>query len=469
MISDGSFTILLVDDNENNLFVFRTLINKFIDYAQVIESDSGETALKILSQQSIDLVILDVQMPEMDGFETAQRIRAQKKTHWLPIVFLSAIFKSTEFKQKGFELGALDYLTKPIDAETLVDKIEVYLRFSAQMRKYNKFVEGKMEKRELKFKDACNKLEVYAEEQTAELVQTNQRLKEEIEEHKRTEIELQKARNVAEKTREIAESANHAKSQFIANMSHSIRTPLNAIIGYSEMLEEDLHHSVYDNALLDVKKVSESGKQLLALINDVLDISKIESGNVELSFETFELTNILNDVVSTIQPLVAKNSNTLIVDCAEAEGEMRTDLTKLYQILLNLLSNAAKFTEHGIINIKISREHLSDGEWVNFCISDTGAGMTEQQKQYLFKAFAPTETAEVIDPDFHRTGLGLMLTKELAAMMGGYITVTSELGEGSTFAVHLPAMIKVDRKNSIVTTLLSDDEQEIYADQRNLV
>jgi len=469
MTSDGSFTILLVDDNENNLFVSRTLINKFIDYVQVIESDSGETALKILAQYPVDLVILDVQMPEMDGFETAQHIRAQKKTRWLPIIFLSAIFKSTEFKQKGFELGAVDYLTKPIDAETLVDKIKIYLRFAQQMRQYNEFVEQETRQRDRQFKNACDKLELYAEEQTAELVQTNQRLKEEIEERKRTEIELQKARNVAEKTREIAESANHAKSQFIANMSHSLRTPLNAIIGYSEILEEDLQSSIYNNALSDAKNVSESGKQLLALINDVLDISKIESGNVELSFETFELTNILNDVVSTVQPLVARNSNTLIVDCAEAEGEMRTDLTKLYQILLNLLSNAAKFTEHGIINIKISREHLSDGEWVNFCISDTGAGMTEQQKQYLFKAFAPSETPEVIDHDFHRTGLGLMLTKELVAMMGGHITVTSKLGEGSTFAVHLPAMIKIDGKDGTITTLLSDDTQEVYADQRNLV
>jgi PAS domain S-box-containing protein len=232
-----------------------------------------------------------------------------------------------------------------------------------------------------------------------------------------------------------AESANQAKSRFLANMSHELRTPLNAIIGYSEMLKEDAEDNGDTEYVADLVKIRSSGKHLLALINDVLDLSKIEAGKMELYLETFDLRSTIDDVVTTVEPLIAKNGNRLEVECAPTLGAMRADLIKVRQMLLNLISNASKFTEHGTVRLTVARA----GDSYVFRVSDTGIGMTPEQQAKLFEAFSQAEASTT--RRFGGTGLGLAITRRFCEMMGGRIDVDSTYGAGSTFTVRLPVTV----------------------------
>jgi PAS domain S-box-containing protein len=238
-----------------------------------------------------------------------------------------------------------------------------------------------------------------------------------------------------------AESANQAKSRFLANMSHELRTPLNAIIGYSEMLKEDAEENGDTGYIADLGKIRSSGKHLLALINDVLDLSKIEAGKMELYIETFDVRSAIDDVVTTVEPLIAQNGNTLEVSCAPGLGAMRADMIKVRQTLLNLLSNASKFTDHGTVRLDVIRAHsaVGDRDEYAFRVTDTGIGMTDAQQAKLFEAFSQAEASTT--RRFGGTGLGLAISRRFCEMMGGTITVESEHGRGSTFTVRLPATV----------------------------
>jgi PAS domain S-box-containing protein len=238
------------------------------------------------------------------------------------------------------------------------------------------------------------------------------------------------------KARREAETANSAKSQFLASMSHELRTPLNAIIGYSEMVEEELRDRAADPLLPDVEKIEAAGRHLLALINDVLDLSKIEAGKMELLAETFAVGAMVEDVASTVRPLVSRNGNVLRVEVAPDAGAMHTDLTRMRQVLLNLLSNASKFTEKGTITLRVRREHEHE---VVFDVRDTGIGMTQAQIARLFEAF--TQAEATTSKRFGGTGLGLVISRHFCRMMGGDVGVTSEPGAGSTFTVRVPATL----------------------------
>jgi PAS domain S-box-containing protein len=250
---------------------------------------------------------------------------------------------------------------------------------------------------------------------------------------------------------QAAEAANQAKSTFLANMSHELRTPLNAIIGYSEMLTEDARDQGLDAFVDDLGKIHASGKHLLSLINDVLDLSKIEAGRMELYLETFDVAGMLQNVVSTIRPLVETNANDLEVVAGADLGVMRADLTKVRQSLLNLISNAAKFTEHGVITLTAAREccpadhaeREAGADWVTFRVSDTGIGMTPEQLEKLFQAFSQADAS--ISSKYGGTGLGLALSRRFCQMMGGDITAESTYGVGSTFTIRLPAQPVVHR------------------------
>jgi CheY-like chemotaxis protein len=220
-------------------------------------------------------------------------------------------------------------------------------------------------------------------------------------------------------------------------MSHELRTPLNAIIGYSEMLHEEAEDLDQEAFLPDLEKIHGAGRHLLSLINNILDLSKIEAGKMDVLIEDFEVGALIAEVQSVIQPLMAKNANALRVEAAPDLGVMRSDQTKLRQNLFNLLSNAAKFTRQGTITLA-ARRLIGDGrDWLEFKVSDTGIGMTEAQLGRLFQAFAQAEAST--SRDYGGTGLGLAITKQFCKMLGGDVAVESTPGAGSTFTIMLPA------------------------------
>ncbi|MGH7797225.1 MAG: response regulator [Candidatus Binatia bacterium] len=233
--------------------------------------------------------------------------------------------------------------------------------------------------------------------------------------------------------------ANQHKSEFLANMSHELRTPLNAIIGYSEMLEEEAEDLGQGSFVPDLKKIHGAGKHLMSLINNVLDLSKIEAGKMDLYLENFEIGSMIQEVVATVKPLVEKNGNALHVQCGDGLGAMRADLTKVRQTLFNLLSNACKFTERGTVTLTARRESVNSGEWISLRVTDTGIGMSPEQTSKLFQAFTQADTSTT--RKYGGTGLGLAISQKFCQMMGGEITVLSAPEHGSTFTVRLPAVV----------------------------
>ena len=236
-----------------------------------------------------------------------------------------------------------------------------------------------------------------------------------------------------------AEDASKAKSSFLAKMSHELRTPLNAIIGYSEIMKEDAADDGDTGRAEDLDKVLNAARHLLGLINDVLDISKIEAGKMELFLETFDLTKLINEVIATATPLVSKKGNALAVDCPVDIGAMHADATKLRQMLLNLLSNASKFTEKGTVTLKAARFIEDEADFMELSVTDTGIGMNPEQLSRLFQAFSQADASTT--SKYGGTGLGLAISKQFAHMMQGDITVTSASGVGSTFTIRMPTKV----------------------------
>ncbi len=251
---------------------------------------------------------------------------------------------------------------------------------------------------------------------------------------------IEQALQSALEANEAARAANQAKSAFLANMSHELRTPLNAILGYSEMLAEDAGAEGRADRLADLLKIQTAGRHLLGLINDVLDLSKIEAGKMKLYLETFDIAQVVEEAVGTVRPLVEQKGNHLEVRCPGDIGQLREDVTKVRQVLLNLLSNAAKFTEKGVVTLEVRRENGREGNWVFFRVQDTGIGMSPDQVGRLFKAFTQADAGTM--RKYGGTGLGLAISRKLCRMMGGNIEVESEPGKGSVFTVRLPGEIE---------------------------
>ncbi len=241
--------------------------------------------------------------------------------------------------------------------------------------------------------------------------------------------------------RDRAEEASRAKSNFLANMSHELRTPMNAIIGYSEMLIEDAEEEGLDEFQSDLGKICSSGKHLLGLINEILDLSKIEAGKMEIFLESFDLTKLIKDVEGTIHPLAEKRSNNLVIDCPANIGFMEADETRVRQMLHNLLSNACKFTENGTITLKVTRCKNEGVDWISFDIIDTGMGIPKDSIKNLFHDFSQVDNSST--RKFGGTGLGLAISRRFCLMMNGDITVKSVEGKGSVFTIKMPLKVVI--------------------------
>jgi signal transduction histidine kinase/ActR/RegA family two-component response regulator len=265
-----------------------------------------------------------------------------------------------------------------------------------------------------------------------------QELEGEIVHRRRMQAELLKAKDVAEE-------ASRAKSAFLANMSHELRTPLNAIIGYSEILEEEARESGPPENVRDLKRIQAAGKHLLALINDVLDLSKIEAGKMTLHLETFAVEPMIEEMITTLQPAAERNANRLQLRMAREVGAMYADVTKVRQVLFNLLSNACKFTERGTVTLEVERQQGSEDRIV-FRVSDTGIGMTPDQQRNVFQYFTQADSST--SRKYGGTGLGLAISRRFTHMMHGDIHVTSASGQGSVFTVELPARVPQDSSDS---------------------
>ncbi|MBL7137266.1 MAG: response regulator [Bacteroidales bacterium] len=381
------FNVLIVDDRKENLITLKSIIEN--PELNIIQALSGNEALSAMLEHTISLVLMDVQMPGMDGFETAELMRGSERTRTIPIIFITATFSQPKQIFRGYESGAVDYLYKPLDRKILQNKIRAYIDFFQQK----------------------HELEI-------------------------TTKKLQKTLKEVDHAKRVAEEANIAKSSFLASMSHEIRTPLNGIIGMTDLIlmDSELPEHYYEH-LMDIKQSSES---LLEIINEILDVSKIEADKLELEHIDFSLREVLGKVVRLLSVKTFQKGLEFLCHCPpDMVDNLVGDPTRLRQILINLLGNAVKFTETGRIIISVKLLEKSDKvARIEFSVCDTGMGIAADKLPKLFDSFSQAEKSTT--RTHGGTGLGLSISKKIVEMMGGTIHAESTPGEGSCFTFTLP-------------------------------
>ncbi|MCK9616841.1 MAG: response regulator [Lentimicrobiaceae bacterium] len=381
MTEKQKFNILVVDDRPENLLTLESILES--PELNIYKASSGNEALGLMLEQDFALILLDVQMPGMDGFETAELMRSSERTRNIPIIFVTAI--STERKHifKGYEKGAVDYLYKPLDLEILKSKINAFVDFFKQQR-------------ELEF----------------------------------TTRQLEKTVSELHKAKEIAEEATKAKSSFLANMSHEIRTPLNGIIGMADLILMDKLNDIQTERVHDLKNSAES---LLEIINEILDISKIEADKLDLEEIDFSLRKVVEKAVQLLSVKSFEKEIELISRIAPDLPDVFVgDPLRIRQVLINLLGNAIKFTHKGQVKIDVcKRQTLGKAIEIEFSVIDTGIGIPQENVENLFLSFRQADSSTT--RNYGGTGLGLTISKKIVEMMGGRLEVESTVGIGSRF------------------------------------
>ncbi|HET9634672.1 MAG TPA: ATP-binding protein [Gemmatimonadaceae bacterium] len=409
---DDRVNILLVDDRPENLLALEAILEPLNQ--KLIRANSGPEALKRVLEMDFATILLDVQMPDMNGFEVAEIIKSRERSRTIPIIFLSAINKEEAYVFKGYAMGAVDYVFKPFNPDVLRMKVAVFVDLFIKQREVSRQAEllRDAEKRELELEHRTSMLEAEARS-AAKLAQMNEEL------HRR-QVAL--------------EQAMGARNRFYASMSHELRTPINAVIGYSTLMLDGIYGPLNAKQKEGLQRTLKAARHLLELVNDVLDLSKIEAGKIELSVQPVSFPSLIEDLFVTVRPLADEYGSALALEMETESFNIVSDPRRVRQIMINLLSNAIKFGEGKPIVVRCKQ---TEPGGLEIEVVDQGVGIAQEDIPRIFEEFV--QVSESKQPG---TGLGLPISRRLAQLLDGSLTVCSKPGEGSTFRLNLPPSLE---------------------------
>lgn len=410
-MTDRQVSILIVDDKPENLLALEAILEPLNQ--RIVRAESGSEALRAVLRDDYAVILLDVQMPGMNGFEVAQTIKSRERSKFIPIVFLSAISKEDEYVFKGYEMGAVDYVFKPFNPDVLRSKVAVFVDLYLKQKEIESQGEElrRGQRRELELQHRTTLLESEAKS-AQQLEQLN------------VELQLQ--------AQELEEAIG-SRNRFYASMSHELRTPINAVIGYSTLMLDGIYGTLNDKQREGLGRTLKAARHLLELVNDVLDLSKIEAGKIELSLQPVNIPSLIDDLLVTVRPLADEHNTKLQCEMDDQAQTIVTDPRRVRQILLNLLSNAIKFGNQQPITVRTSGKE--DGGVV-IEVVDKGYGIAAKDMTRIFEEFVQIEPNR--QPG---TGLGLPISRRLAQLLDGVLEVESSEGVGSTFRLLLPPKV----------------------------